>query len=349
MADIAYKKIQASSQGFLFRQLSALLSGGMTAAEALSVLKHDLDDRPLEQLVEALETDAAAGKALSEALAHHALFAAELVELVRNAERSGGLPEVLAAIATDFEQRHLIRRNRWRTLLWPSATFGVLVAIIAFVMVFVIPIFKEVYVNFGSDLPAPTLFVIAIADVFAGSWLVFGVLLVAAAIALPRLRRSRRYGLAIDRLLLRLPGVRAVAQRFYVARVCNALAAAAGAKLPPRPAIGFLRTAIGNRHFEHALESVDHALQRGAGLLPALRESGSFPARALKMVEIGERSGKLADALAQASEYYGVQASEELLALEGKLAALLYVIFGVIVGVTVIAIYLPIFRMGAAI
>lgn len=350
MAEIRYRRIRPEAQLFLFQQAAALLASGAGAGEALATLQHDLDDPSLEALVGALAGDVAGGSSVSDAFARHPqLFGPELVQLVRTGEREDRLAVVLAAIAASLEPREVVRRNRKRMLVIPLAMLVVLFVIISVIMIFVIPAFKSVYASFGADLPGPTLVLLAVSDFAVDYWWAVVIAAVGAYFGFRRLRRSRDYGLTFDRLLLKLPTGAAVIRLFFLAEVCSTLAAACRSSLPLAPTVGFLRAAARNRELERVLSLVEQALLRGTGLVAALRESGGFPARLIKMLEIGERSGKLADTFAQASEMYGKEASQALFAFEEQMTLAIYLILGIVVGVTIIGLYLPIFKLGAAV
>jgi len=347
---MAAATLPLASAAALFRQLSDLSDGGFTPAEAVAVLREDEDAAGMSATLAELARDLEQRDALAPALERHvAAFGTEVVALVRAAEERNALPAALALLADDFERRQQLHKGLLTVLFWPLFLLGFLALITMTLMIFVIPSFKTVFHNFGADLPGLTLLIMAIADGFASYGIVIVALLVALPFAVGWVRRRTRHGPAIDAIFLKLPGTRRFLVKLLLGRLSALLAGAAESGIPAAAVIGYLRSTLGNLHLRGVIGALEHDVAQGMPLSAAWRKQALLPRGFARMMDIGERSKKLGPALARAAQTYTLEAVQAISVFRQVLVITAYVLAGVIVGITVIAMYLPIFKLGAAI
>lgn len=342
------RSISLGLAGDLFRQLSDLTGGGFTPAEAVAVLKEDAESPKTAAMLDAIGQDLAREPSLAQALERHAsAFGPESVALVRAAEGQHSLAGGLAMLADDYERRQQMRLRAPVSLLWPLFLLGFLAFILTILMIFVIPAFKEVFANFGADLPGPTLAVMAFSDLLAAYWWILLALVVALPFGVAFLRRRPGLGMALDGGFLKIPGVRRLLLKLLVGRMAALLEGATANGIPLATAIAYLQSTLGNRSLRASVAALGHDVEQGTPLSAAWRKQAQLPRKFARMVELGERSDKLAPVLARAARVHGAEAAEAIAVFRQVLFVTAYVLTGIIVGFMVIAMYLPIFKMGA--
>jgi type IV pilus assembly protein PilC len=225
----------------------------------------------------------------------------------------------------------------------------ILVAILvtAVIMIFVIPSFKSVFTSFGADLPAPTLVVIAMSDFFVAYWyIVFGLLFGGIYFLVQAWKRSPRVQATIDRLALKLPVLGEMLQKAAIARWSRTLATTFAAGVPLVEALDSVGPSAGNAVYKEATKQVQTEVNIGTSLAQSMQNTGVFPNMAIQMTQIGEESGSLDSMLSKVADYYEREVDETVDALSSLLEPMIMVILGVIIGGIVIAIYMPIFKLG---
>jgi type IV pilus assembly protein PilC len=337
--------------GDLFRRLADLTEGGFTPAEAVAVLKEDEESSRMSAMLDALGQDLEREPSLAQALGRHtSSFSAETVALVRAAEAQNALAGGLAMLADDHDRRRQSRSVRLVIALgWPLFLLGVLALLMMMLMIFVIPAFKEVFSSFGADLPAPTLFIIAISEIFVDYWWLIFALLVAVPFGIAWLRRRSGSGTALDAVFLKIPGVGRYLVSMLVGRLTALLAGAAAHGIPYASAIAYLQSTLGNRSLKATVAALGRDIEQGTPLPAAWRKQAALPRKIAKMVEIGERTDRVAPVLARAARVYGAEAVNTMGVFRHVLFVATYIIIAIAVGIVVIAMYLPIFKTGSVI
>lgn len=345
------KSLSPGLAGDLFRRLSDLTEGGFTPAEAVAVLKDDEESSAMAAMLDAIGQDLEREPSLATALERHASsFNPETVALVRAAEGQNALAGGLALLADDHDRRQQLLSVRLVIALgWPLFLLGILALVMMLLMVFVIPAFKEVFSNFGADLPAPTLFIMAISDMVVNYWWLILALLIACPFGMAWLRRRSGAGIALDGAFLKLPGVGRYLVSMLVGRLTALLAGAAAHKIPYASVIAYLQSTLGNQSLKAAVAALGRDIEQGTPLPAAWRKQPLLPRKIAKMMEIGERSDKVAPVLARAARVYGAEAVNRIGVFRQVLFVTTYIIIAIAVGIVVIAMYLPIFKMGSVV
>lgn len=330
------------------RQLATLLRAGIALLQALQIVRDGLAHVALAELIDQLRQDLEAGLPLSAALRRHPkVFPGNYAHLVEAAEASGELDTLFERLASDLEKSQALQSRVRTALAYPAVVLSVALGVLVFLMVAVVPTFESVYAAFGSALPESTRLVLALSRglLLAGPWL----LLLGAIAGLWlswRWRQSETLRRAAERLLLRLPLLGAVLHQAALARWSRTLSGLLRAGLPLVEAMAAARGAAGTFAHADACRQVREELARGSSLRAALAGSGLFPVMVLQMCGVGEESGALAAMLGKLAEFYEREVDEQVARLSSVLEPALIVLLGGVVGVLLVALYLPIFQMG---
>lgn len=334
----------------LFGQLAAAERAGMRLADALEIIRRDHEFGRRGEVYDALAEAVAGGSPLSEAMQRlPSVFAAETVALVRGAEAGGKLAGALEVLADDYERRAGARLGFGAALIYPSLLASAVMVLTVLLLVFVVPAFSAVYASFGAELPAPTLLLLSIAEALSGFWWVWVPLAVAAIGVVALRRRIGAAGRFLDRAALVTPALRPYLLKQFAARAAAVIERSLAGGLDLADAIAHLRATSANSVFAARLRALEERLRAGDSLPDAARAVRELPPRLALIIEIGSRTGALAGALRQSVSMSDVDAGRSLAALQRSFTIASYVLFGVVVGFTVLAVYLPIFRLGSAI
>jgi type IV pilus assembly protein PilC len=334
-----------------FHRLALVGRSGLPLRDALAIMVQDSDADPgSARMIAAVEARLRAGSSLADALQQMPeSFPAETVGLVREAEGSERAAASYALLAADYEHRARFRLALRAAVTWPMVALLGFVVIFFIAAIFVMPMFKELYASFGVELPAPTRALFGFTQMFGGWGAVLLVLLPVAALVLaPRWSRHLPTSERRDRWLLRLPVVGPYLRKTFASRlVASLLATLHGA--PLRETLANLRATTGNLVLAGRVAGLEKRVAAGRSLGEALRESPDLPASVRVSAELGERGGDLEASLQHTRDVSDEEAAHSLVRLEQAVLVATYVVAGVLIGFTVIALYLPIFKLGAAI
>ncbi|MBA3588360.1 type II secretion system F family protein, partial [Methylibium sp.] len=295
-----------------------------------------------------IRSDIETGTSLSSAFRKHPLyFDALYCNLVEAGEAAGILETLLERLAVYQEKTLEIKRKIKGALMYPVAVLVVAFIVVAVIMIFVIPAFKEVFSSFGAELPAPTLLVMAISEVFVGYWwLIFGVIGGGTYFFLESWKRSEKMQKFMDRVLLKMPVFGDLVYKSAVARWTRTLATMFAAGVPLVEALDSVGGASGNAVFAEATEKIQKDVSTGTALTTSMQTTGIFPVMVLQMSAIGEESGALDQMLGKAAEFYEQEVDEAVKGLSSLLEPIIIVVLGTIIGGIVVSMYLPIFKLG---
>jgi type IV pilus assembly protein PilC len=288
------------------------------------------------------------GSSLSQAFAKHPLlFDALYVNLVRAGEAAGILDTVLERLATYKEKIIAIKGKIKAALFYPISIIVVAFIITAIIMIFVIPAFKELFSSFGADLPAPTLVVMAISDIFVKFWwLIFGVIGGSIYTFFYMWKRSKKMQMTMDRLILKVPIFGPVIEKATIARWTRTLSTMFAAGVPLVDALESVAGAAGNQVYYEATKRIQGEVTTGTSLTVAMQNRNLFPNMVLQMVSIGEESGALDSMLGKVADFFEAEVDDAVEALSSLMEPVIMAVLGVLIGGMVIAMYLPIFKMG---
>jgi type IV pilus assembly protein PilC len=342
------KSIGGKDIAVFTRQLSTMMKAGVPLLQAFDIVARGSTNPRLTRLLNEIRGDVETGTSLSSAFRKHPqYFDALYCNLVEAGEAGGILEELLARLALYQEKTIAIKQKVKSALIYPTSVIVVAFAVLSVIMIFVIPSFKEVFTSFGAELPAPTLFVMAMSDYFIHYWwLIFGLLFGGGYIFFQSWRRSEKMQFFMDRALLRMPIFGDLVMKSVVARWTRTLSTMFAAGVPLVEALDSVGGTAGNLVFTQATQQIQRDVAAGSALTTSMTSTNVFPTMVLQMSAIGEESGALDDMLARAAEFYEEEVDEMVKGLSTLMEPIIIVVLGTLIGGIVVSMYLPIFKIG---
>lgn len=345
------KKIKSADIAIFARQLATMLAAGVPLVQSLDIISRGADNPSLAKLVGTIRDDIEDGITLAEALARHPRYFDDLfVNLVAAGETSGALDNLLDKIATYREKTEAIKAKVRKALYYPGAVITVAVIVMGILLYFVVPQFQSLFQGFGADLPVFTLMVIGMSEfVQRWWWLIIGSVVLAGYGFFQARRRSRAFRRLNDRIALKIPVVGDILYKAAVARFARTLSTMFTAGVPLVEAMESVARAAGNIVFEETILQMRDQVASGQQLQQAMTQTNLFPSMALQMVAIGEESGALDTMCSRIADFYEAEVDNQVDSLSSLLEPMIMAVIGILVGGIVIAMYLPIFKLGSVV
>ena len=345
------KKILPKDIAVFFRQLATMMAAGVPLVQSFEIIGRGHDHAGMRDLLLNIKADVESGTALSDALAKHPLYFDSLVvSLVNAGEQAGVLETLLDNIATYKEKTEALKAKIKKAMFYPTAVIVVAIIVTAILLIFVVPQFEDLFNNFGADLPAFTRFVVNMSEFMQAKWWIVLGFVIAAVVGFSQAKkRSLAFNRLLDRTVLKLPIVGPIMHKAAVARYARTLSTMFSAGVPLVEALESVAGATGNVVFSDATLMIRDSVATGQQLQFAMSQTGLFPNMVEQMVAIGEESGALDAMLAKVADFYEAEVDDAVDALSSLLEPLIMAILGTLIGGLVVAMYLPIFKMGAAI
>jgi type IV pilus assembly protein PilC len=342
------KKITEKDITFFTRQLATMLKSGVPLLQAFDIVGKGHNNPNVSRLLMDIKTDVETGNNLASAFRKFPLFFNNLFcNLVAAGEQAGILDTLLDRLATYMEKTLAVKAKIKGALFYPVSILVVAFVITAVIMIFVIPAFKELFTSFGADLPAPTLIVMQMSDVFVKWWwAIFAGIGGGIWFFLYTWKRSRKMQKVMDRIFLKMPIFGTLIEKGILARWARTLSTMFAAGVPLVESLDSVGGASGNVVFEEATQKIREEVSSGSQLTVAMQNSGVFPSMVLQMTAIGEESGALDSMLSKVADFYEEEVDNAVKALSSLMEPIIMAVLGVIIGGLVIAMYLPIFKMG---
>ena len=345
------KKITEKDITIFTRQLAVMMKAGVPLLQAFDIVGRGHNNPSVSKLLNDIKTDVETGSSLATAFRRYPLyFDALFCNLVAAGEQAGILETLLDRLATYKEKILSIKGKIKSALFYPCAIIVVAFIVTAVIMIFVIPVFKDLFKGFGADLPTPTLWVMAISDWFIGNWyIIFPLIFGGLWGFFYAWKRSKAVQIFMDRLFLRLPVFGDVIRKAAIARWCRTLATMFSAGVPLVEALDSVGGAAGNYVYFAATKQIQSEVSTGTALTQAMTNSGVFPSMVLQMCAIGEESGSLDAMLGKVADFFEQEVDEAVDSLSSLMEPMIMVVLGGLIGGIVVAMYLPIFKMGQAV
>ena len=342
------KSIKPKDISVFTRQLATMMRAGVPLLQAFDIVSRGSTNPRVTKLLNDIRTDVETGTSLSTAFRKHPLyFDALYCNLVEAGEAAGILETLLDRLATYQEKTLAIKVKIKSALMYPVAVLVVAFVVVAVIMIFVIPAFKQVFTSFGADLPGPTLFVMAMSEFFVKYWwLIFGSIGGGLYFFFQSWKRSEKMQKTMDRLLLKIPVFGDLIYKSTVARWTRTLSTMFAAGVPLVEALDSVGGASGNAVFVEATEKIQKDVAAGSSLTTSMQSTGVFPVMVLQMSAIGEESGSLDHMLGKAAYFYEDEVDEMVKGLSSLLEPIIIVFLGGLIGGIVVSMYLPIFKLG---
>jgi type IV pilus assembly protein PilC len=330
------------------RQLATMMKAGVPLLQAFDIVGRGSTNPRMTRLLNEIRNDVETGTSLSSAFRKHPMhFDALYCNLVEAGEAGGILEALLDRLAIYQEKTIAIKGKIKSALMYPVAVMIVAFVVITVIMIFVIPAFKDVFKSFGADLPAPTLFVIALSEFFVKWWwAIFGSLFGGLYFFFQAWKRSEKMQMVMDRLLLRIPVFGALIEKSVIARWTRTLSTMFAAGVPLVEALDSVGGASGNAVYALATDQIQKDVSTGSALTTSMQSTNVFPTMVLQMASIGEESGSLDHMLGKAAEFYEEEVDEMVKGLSSLMEPFIIVILGGLIGGIVVSMYLPIFKLG---
>ena len=330
------------------QELAALLRAGMPLVQSLDILRQRVESEELRAVVDDVYERVRGGASLSDAFEAQTnrlpgVYTASLMA----GERSGSLEEVLCRYVTYARVLAAVRRKTISALIYPAILLGLSLVVVGIIVLQVVPVFGEFYEGLGADLPSVTRAIMAVSQLLRQSLalLLLAGSLIGAVLWLWYKRADRRASL--DRLLLTVPGIGAIARKFSTSQLARTLATLLGGGIPLVSALDVSSRALGNRYFAHQLDIVTREVREGQALSTSLAKRGIFPAVAIKMVEVGESTGALQEMLTNIGDFFDEEIETALGRFMTVIEPLLLVIMGVLIAGLLLALYMPLIQLGS--
>jgi type IV pilus assembly protein PilC len=333
------------------RQLATMMKAGVPLLQSFDIVGKGHSNPAVAKLLLDIKSDVETGSSMSAAFRKYPLyFDALFCNLINAGEQAGILDTLLDRLATYKEKIQAIKSKIKSALFYPISIIVVAFIIVAIIMIFVIPAFKELFDGFGADLPAPTLIVMAISDVFVQWWwAIFGSIGGAIWFFFYTWKRSLSMQATMDRLILKIPVFGPLVRKATIARWARTLATMFSAGVPLVEALDSVAGASGNRVYFDATKRIQSEISTGTSLTVAMQNTNVFPNMVLQMTAIGEESGALDSMLSKVADFFEAEVDDAVDALASLMEPVIMVVLGTLIGGLVVAMYLPIFKMGSGV
>jgi type IV pilus assembly protein PilC len=344
-------KVKEKDIAMFTRQLATMMRAGVPLLQTFEIVGRGHDNPSVGKLLLDIKADVETGSSMSQAFRKFPIhFDALYCNLVAAGEQAGILETLLDRLATYKEKMLAIKSKIKSAMFYPVAILIVAFIITAVIMIFVIPAFKDVFTNFGADLPAPTLVVIAMSDFFVEWWyLIFGSIFGGIYLFFYFWKRSEKMQFVLDRFFLRAPVFGPIILKSVIARWTRTLSTMFAAGVPLVESLDSVGGAAGNYVYKEGTRHIQGEVSTGTSLTSAMQNSNLFPNMVTQMVAIGEESGSLDSMLGKVADSFESEVDDAVSAMSSLLEPLIMVVLGVLIGGLVIAMYLPIFKLGAAV
>jgi type IV pilus assembly protein PilC len=342
-------KIKEKDITLFTRQLATMMKSGVPLLQAFDIVGKGHSNPAVAKLLADIKADVETGSSLSAAFRKYPLYFDGLFcNLVGAGEQAGILDTLLDRLATYKEKILAIKSKIKSALFYPISIIVVAFIITAVIMIFVIPAFKELFSSFGADLPAPTLIVMSISDIFVEWWwAIFGAIGFGIWFFFYTWKRSLNMQATMDRLMLKMPIFGEIIRKATIARFARTLSTMFAAGVPLVEALDSVAGASGNRVYFDATKRIQSEISTGTSLTVAMQNSEVFPNMVLQMTAIGEESGALDSMLSKVADFFEGEVDDAVEAMSSLMEPIIMVVLGTLIGGLVVAMYLPIFKLGA--
>jgi type IV pilus assembly protein PilC len=342
------KKIEARDIAIFSRQLATMMSSGVPLVQSFEIVGRGHENQRMQEMILSIKSEVEAGNTLADSLAKHPHQFDDLyVALVRAGEAAGILETLLDKIATYKEKVEAIKGKIKKALFYPTAVLVMAFVVTAVLMIFVIPQFAALFQDFGADLPAMTVMVINASNFFVGNWFYMLLAIIGVVVGFAQLKkRSAAFRRVLDRVSLKIPIIGDILVKATIARFARTLSTMFAAGVPLVEAMASVAGAAGNVVYGDAILRMRDEIATGQQLQVAMRDTNLFPNMVVQMVAIGEESGSIDSMLGKVADFYEREVDDAVDGLSSLMEPLIMAVLGVLIGGLVIAMYLPIFKLG---
>ncbi|MCK5726016.1 MAG: type II secretion system F family protein [Thiotrichaceae bacterium] len=345
------QRIKSADIAYFARQLTSMMRSGIPLMQSLEIISSAHDNPSMQELIITINKDIATGTDFAGALSRHPRYFDELfINLIAAGEKAGTLEDMLERIATYKEKTENLKAKIKKAMTYPITIIIVALVVTGIMMIFVIPQFKELFTGFGAELPAFTLMIVNMSEwLEANWWIPLGLIIAGIFVFIRAKRSSKKFNHFLDRLVLKMPIFGNLVDKSAIARFSRTLATMSASGIPIVEALESVAGATGNIVYQTATLEVRSDVSKGVQLNQAMRTTQAFPNMVIQMTKVAEESGRLEEMLSKVADYYEDQVDDLVDSLSKQIEPIIMAILGVLVGGMVIAMYLPIFKLGSAI
>jgi len=328
------------------RQFSTMINAGLPLVQCLDILGKQAEKDGFRKVITQTMRDVESGATLADALSRHpAIFNDLFVNMVEAGEAGGVLDVILNRLATYMEKMNTLKRKVQSAMAYPAVVFLVTVAATTFMLLFIIPTFAKMYADFGSNLPVPTMIVMAISDLIRTKWWLLITIIVVGVVGFRRYYNTKKGKATIDRYSLRVPVFGQVLLKASIARFTRTLGTLVSSGVPILEGLDITGKAAGNYVIKEAVAKTKASISAGQTIAGPLRDSEVFPPMVVQMISVGEETGALDEMLSKIADFYDEEVDAAVDALTSIIEPVMIVMMGGVVGGMVVAMYLPIFKL----
>jgi type IV pilus assembly protein PilC len=340
------KKVKIDDLVIFSRQLATMVDAGIPLVGALDILGDQVENKTFGEVIMKMRNDVETGSSLSDALSKHKrVFSPLFVNMVKAGESSGMLDDILDRLALYLEKTNSLQKKVISALIYPAVVSTMAVCITLLLLLKVIPIFKNIFSGFGSDLPKPTAVLIFISDGLQKYFLGVLIVLVVLAVIIARYVKTEKGRLLYDSLLLKLPIFGKLLTKVAISKFTRTLSTLIKSGVPILNSLEIVGKTAGNRAVEMAVETVRNNVREGESVAEPLARSKIFPSMVVRMVSVGEQSGELEKMLSKIADFYDEQVDTAVRGLTSLIEPLIIAFLGIVIGTIVICMFLPIFKL----
>ena len=341
-------KIEAKDIAIFSRQIATMMKSGVPLVQSFDIIGLGHENPAMQKLIMTIKADVEGGSTFADALKKHPLqFDQLFINLINAGEQSGALETMLDKLATYKEKTEALKAKVKKAMTYPISVLVVAFIVTAILLIFVVPQFKEVFAGFGAELPAMTLFVVAISEFMQAYWWVF-VMAVGIFVWLFKytFAKSAEFRKGVDIFSLKLPVIGEISKKSAIARFARTLETMSVAGVPLVEAMDSVSGATGNIIYEEACYRIKDEISAGTQLTSSMKSTGLFPSMVLQMVSIGEEAGSLDFMLSKVADFYETEVDNLVDNMTALMEPLIMSVLGVLIGGLIVAMYLPIFQLG---
>ena len=332
------------------RQFSTMIDAGLPIIQCLDILHSQQENPTFKKMLKNIKENVESGSTLAEALkAYPKQFDDLFVNMIHAGEMGGILDTILRRLSTYMEKAANLKRKVKGAMTYPVVTLLIAVVVLAVILIFVIPVFQEMFADFDSELPVPTQIVVAMSDFAKANFLYVFIALILFGIAFQRFYRTEKGRAVVDRILLRLPVFGDLLRKVAVAKFTRTMGTMLSSGVAILEALDIVGKTAGNKTIEEAIMKTRSGISEGRTMADPLTESGVFPSMVCQMISVGEATGALDAMLGKIADFYDEEVDQSVENLTALIEPFMLVFLGVTIGGLVVAMYLPIFKMAGAI
>lgn len=344
------KKIKLDEMTVFTQQLAAMLEAGLPLVASLEALQEQTENPVFQIIIRNVKLDVSSGTSFSDSVRKYPrAFPNLFVSMVEAGEASGGLAEILAKVAIYFEDTVKLTRKVKGAMTYPTAVIGLSFALVQILLIFVIPVFAEMFSSFGQDLPKPTQMLIDLSAFMKANWWIIGLMAIAAFLGLKKFFATPRGREIKDQWLFKIPVVGGLVQKVALSRFCRTYAILLRSGVPILRSLEIVSSASDNTYIEGACRDISRHISQGGQLSEIVAQRAYFPPTVKHMARAGEQTGNVDGMMNKISDFYDAEIETTVESLTSLMEPLLICVLGVVIGSIVMAMFLPIFEMASVV